>query len=133
MKVTLLHLDTSTKPSLISESVTETRINIHPTGKNLTTQHTHGLSDLTYGNSSQRQSMSRSGFHLSLVHVFHALPLQAIHGWPIHHPGIHYYRNGEVSSDSVTINATRFTGLHKSRMRQYLINVCSSGPNRHCP
>jgi hypothetical protein len=35
--------------SLISDSVTEIRINIHLVRENLTTRHTHGLSDLTYG------------------------------------------------------------------------------------
>jgi hypothetical protein len=59
--------------------------------------------------------------------------LRAIHGWPIHYPGIHQYRNGEVSSDSVSINATKFTGPHKSSMHQYLINAFSLGSNRCGP
>jgi hypothetical protein len=37
MKVTLLRLDTAIKPSLISESVAETLINVHPAGENLAT------------------------------------------------------------------------------------------------
>jgi hypothetical protein len=60
MKVALLHLDTATKPSLIIESVVETRINIHPTRENLTTWHTHGLLDPTYGNSSHQKLRSQS-------------------------------------------------------------------------
>jgi hypothetical protein len=53
MNVTLLHLDAATNPSLKFESVVETRINIHLAGENLTTRHTHGLSDPTYGNNLQ--------------------------------------------------------------------------------
>jgi hypothetical protein len=37
MKVTLLHLDTAIKPSLISENVAETQINVYLAGENLTT------------------------------------------------------------------------------------------------
>jgi hypothetical protein len=88
------------KPSLISESVVETRMNIH----------------LRYDNNSQRQSRSRSVSHLSLVHVFHMVPLQAICGWPINYPSIHHCRNGKLSSNLVTISATKFIGPHKSRM-----------------
>jgi hypothetical protein len=110
MKVTLLCLDTATKSSLISDSVTKTRIKIHHTGENLITWYTHDLSDPMYANISQRQSRSRSRSHLSLLHVFHVIPLRAICGWPIHYPDLHHYRNGEVSSDSTTINATKFTG-----------------------
>jgi hypothetical protein len=82
MKVVLLHLNAANKPSLIFESGTKTRIIIHPAGENLTTWHTHDLSDSTYGNSSERQSRSRSRSHLSRVHIFHAITLWAIHGSP---------------------------------------------------
>jgi hypothetical protein len=61
MKVALLCLHPATNPSLISESVTETRVNIHPVGENLTTQHTQGLSDPTCGNNLDQQSRSWSG------------------------------------------------------------------------
>jgi hypothetical protein len=53
--------------------------------------------------------------HLTLVHVFHAIPLQAIHGWPIHYSGLHHCMYGGIASGSVTITATKFTGSHKSR------------------
>jgi hypothetical protein len=53
------------------------------------------------------------GPNLSIVHVFHVIPLQAICGWPVHYPGKHQCRNGEVSSNSVTINATKFVEPHK--------------------
>jgi hypothetical protein len=36
---------------------------------------------------------------------------------------------GKVLSNSATVEATKFTGPHKSRMRQYIINACSSVPN----
>jgi hypothetical protein len=89
----------------------------------------YDLYDSTYGNSSQQQWRSRSGSHLSLLHVLHPIPLQAIRGWPIHYPGLHHYRNGEVLSDSATINATKFTGPHKSRMHQYCLKHAHRGQN----
>jgi hypothetical protein len=68
--------------------------------------------------------------HLTLVHVFHMIPLRAICGWPVHYPDLHHCRYGSIVFDSATINATKFTWLHKSRMCQYLINACSTGPNQ---
>jgi hypothetical protein len=69
--------------------------------------------------------------HLTLVHVFHALPLWANRGWLVHYSDLHHYRYGRIASDSVTISATKITGAHKSCMRQYIINTCSSGPTRY--
>jgi hypothetical protein len=43
MKVALLQFDSAIKQSLISKSGAETQVNTHPTGGNLTTQHTHDL------------------------------------------------------------------------------------------
>jgi hypothetical protein len=40
-------------------------------------------------------------------------------------------KRGKVSSNSATVEATKFAGPHKSHMRQYIINDWSSGPNRH--
>jgi hypothetical protein len=55
--------------------------------------------------------------------------LWAIRGWPVHYPGIHLYRRGEVSSNSVTVKVTKFAAPNKSHMRQYIINNCFTGPN----
>jgi hypothetical protein len=84
--------------------------------------------DSMSGNSSRQQSKSRVGSHLSLVHAFHVIPLWAIRGWPIYHPSIHHCRRGEVSSNSVIVKATKFTGPHKSSMRQYIIELAQWGP-----
>jgi hypothetical protein len=104
------------KLSLMSKSVMEIRINIHLARENLTTRRTHDLYDLTYGNSSQQQSRSWSGSHLSLVHVFHVIPLRTIHGWPVYYHIIHHYKNGEVLSNSATVSATKFEEPHKFHM-----------------
>jgi hypothetical protein len=42
-------------------------------------------------------------------------------------------KRGKVSSNSVTHEATKFVGLQKSRMRQYIIKACPFGPNRRGP
>jgi hypothetical protein len=47
----------------------------------------------------------------------------AICGWPVHYLGIRHYRRGEGSSNSATIEATKFVGPHKSRMHQYIIKL----------
>jgi hypothetical protein len=44
-----------------------------------------------------------------------------------------YIHWGKVSSNSVTVEATKFMGPHKSRMRQYIINACSLWPNWRGP
>jgi hypothetical protein len=51
----------------------------------------------------------------------------AIPGWPIHYPGIHHCRRGEGSSNLMTIEATKFVGLHKSHMHQYIIKLAHWG------
>jgi hypothetical protein len=71
--------------------------------------------------------------HLTLVYVFHVISLRSIHGWPIHYPGLHHCRYGRIVSDSATISATMFMGPHKSRMHQYTINACLSGPTQCGP
>jgi hypothetical protein len=57
------------------------------------------------------------------VHVFHAIPYIGLFmGGPYTIPVAsmgHHCKNGELSSNSVTISITRFTGPHKSSMRQY--------------
>jgi hypothetical protein len=57
----------------------------------------------------------------------------SIRGWPVHYPGIHHCRCDEVSSNSATVEATKFARSHKSRMWQYIINACSARLNRHGP
>ena len=80
-----------------------------------------------YDNQSQRRSKSRSRSHLSLVHVFHAIPHSGLSvGGPCTIPVAstgHHCRNGEVSSNSTTISVTRFTRPHKSSMRQYTTQI----------
>jgi hypothetical protein len=47
-EMTLLWNDSNEQVSPISEGFAEIRINLHLARENLTTRHTHGLSDLTY-------------------------------------------------------------------------------------
>jgi hypothetical protein len=112
-KVPLLRLDTTIKPSHISKGVVEIWIDIHLARKNLATWHTQGLPDPTCGHHSQQRSKSQVGSHLFLVYVFHVLPLWAIRGWLIHCADRHHCRRGEISSNSVTVKATKFMRPHK--------------------
>jgi hypothetical protein len=52
--------------------------------------------------------------HLTLVQVLHAIPRRASMGGPTlsHYT---FVKHGGVSSNSVTIEATKFAGPHKSR------------------
>jgi hypothetical protein len=75
-----------------------------------------------------RMIRESTGSHLSLVHVFHVIPHARLSvGVPVHYPGIHHCRRGEGSSNSVTIEATKFVGPHKSRMCQYIIKLAHRG------
>jgi hypothetical protein len=65
--------------------------------------------------------------YLTIVHVFHAMPLWAIHGWHVHYPGIHQCRYGRIASVLVTIQATKFIRHHKSCMCQYIIKLVHQG------
>jgi hypothetical protein len=130
MKFKFLRLDLASKSSPISEGVVEIRIDIHlPREKpdNATLKsHEHTMS----GNSSRRDQ----GDDLGPPHPSASLPCDTstgIRGWPMHYPGIHHYRYGGIASVSVTYEATKFVGPHKSRMRQYIVNAYSFGPNRH--
>jgi hypothetical protein len=86
-----------------------------------------GLQDTTSGNSLRQLSKSWVGSQLSLVHVFHVIPFRAICGWHVHYHGIHHCRRGEVSSNSVMVEATKLAGPHKSRMRLYIIKLAHWG------
>jgi hypothetical protein len=70
--------------------------------------------------------------HLTLVLVFHTIHQWAFVGGPhtIPYTSVRY---GRVSSNSVTVEATKFTVPHKSCMCQYIINAWSTGPNRCGP
>jgi hypothetical protein len=72
MKLIILCLDSANKPSLISESVTEIRINNQPCkGINLTTRHTlTQRAPWVVTIHDEVKEMNRA--HLTLVHVFHA-------------------------------------------------------------
>jgi hypothetical protein len=58
--------------------------------------------------------------HLTLVHVFHAIPRQASVVGPHTRPYTSE-RYGRVSSTSMTVEAIMFVGPHKSHKRQYII------------
>jgi hypothetical protein len=68
--------------------------------------------------------------HLTLMHVFHGIPSWASVGGLYTIP-LSSWRYGGIASVSVTNEATKFVGPHKSCMRQYIIHACSLGPNRH--
>jgi hypothetical protein len=70
--------------------------------------------------------------YLTLVHVFHVIPQWAFVGGPhtIPYTSVRY---GRVLSNPATVEATKLVAPHKSRMRQFIINAWSIGPNRHDP
>jgi hypothetical protein len=82
MKVELLRLNTTNKPSPIFEGVTEIRINSQPCkGINLTTRHTqaqrhHAWQPFT------TWSKGRAGSYLALVPSSTRMPRRTHRGWP---------------------------------------------------
>jgi hypothetical protein len=130
-EVALLCLNTTIKPHSYL-SVVEIQINIH-LARAKPDNMTHVVhEDITSGNNSRWLSKSRAGSYLTLVHVFHAIPQG--HPWVAHTPSqCTSCRQGRVSSNSVTVEATKFAGPHKSHMHQYIINSCSSRLSRHGP
>jgi hypothetical protein len=71
--------------------------------------------------------------YLALVHVFHMITPPG-HPWVAHTLSqCTFVKLGMISSNSMTIEATKFVGPHKSSMHQYIINACSSRPNRCGP
>jgi hypothetical protein len=108
MKLIILCLNTSNKPSLISESVTEIWINSQPCkGINLTTRHTQARRASRVSTiHDEVKEMIRA--HLTLVHVFHAYA-SADTSWVAH--ALSYYtsiRYGRIVSVSVVHDATQF-------------------------
>jgi hypothetical protein len=54
--------------------------------------------------------------HVTLVHVFHAIPRWVSVGDSCTIPSKHHCRYGGIAFVSVTYEATKFAGPHKSRM-----------------
>jgi hypothetical protein len=108
MKVELLHLDSANKPSLISESVTEIRINNQPCkGINLTTRHTQAWRAPRVATiHDEVKEMIRA--HLTLVHVLNAYA-SADTPW-VAHALSHFIavRYDRIASISAAHDATQF-------------------------
>jgi hypothetical protein len=108
MKVELLCLGAVNKPALISESVTEIRINNQPCkGINLTTQHTQAQRAPRVA-TIHAEVKETIWAHLSLVHVFHVYAL-ADTRWVAH--ALSYFtsiRYGRIASVSAAYDATQF-------------------------
>jgi hypothetical protein len=64
--------------------------------------------------------------HRILVQVFHVIPHRASVGDSHTIPMSPMKYNG-VSFNSATVEATKFVGLHKFCMRQYIINLVQRG------
>jgi hypothetical protein len=108
MKLIILHLGAANKPSLISESVTEIRINNQPyKGINLTTRHTQGqrASRVATIHDEVKETIRA---HLTLVHIFHAYASPDT-PWVAHAPS-HFtpVRYGRLASVSAAYDATQF-------------------------
>jgi hypothetical protein len=70
--------------------------------------------------------------HRALVQVFHVTPRWASVDGP-HTVPMSSVKYSGVLSNTATVEATKFTRPHKSRMRQYIINALLTGPNQHRP
>jgi hypothetical protein len=108
MKVELLRLGSANKPSLISESVTEIRINNQPCkGIKLITRHTQAQRAPRVAIiHDEVKEMIRA--HLTLVHIFHAYA-SADTPW-VAHALSHFtsVRHGRIAFISATHDATQF-------------------------
>jgi hypothetical protein len=112
MKLIILCLNTANKPSLISESVAEIRINSQPCkGINLTTRHTPAQRAPRVATIHDEVKETIRA-HLTLVHVFHAYAL-ADTPW-VAHALSHYtpIRYGRIASVSVAHDATQWQRGH---------------------
>jgi hypothetical protein len=106
----------------------EIRINIH-LAKEITRQHDTRGSQRHYEWPQFTMTITElSHAHLTLVHVFHMIPHWASMGSPhtIPYTSVRY---GKVSSNSATVEATKFAVPHKFLMHQYIINAWSTRPN----
>jgi hypothetical protein len=108
MKLIILHLGAATKPSLISKSVAEIRINCQPCkGINLTTRHTQAQK-APWVATIHDEVKEMIWAHLTLVHVFHAYA--SVDTPLVTHALSHYtpVRCGRIASVSAAHDATQF-------------------------
>jgi hypothetical protein len=129
-EMTLLQNDSNKQVSPISKGFVETWVNSHPCkGNNLTRWHmwtTKGTRVATF--TTTIKELGRVTPFPS-VRFPRDTPHKTIRVWPLHYPGMHHYRGGEGSSNSVTIKAIMFEGFHRARMHQYTTQSCSPGPD----
>jgi hypothetical protein len=122
----------SEQASPISEGVAEIRINIHLAREIIWQHDTRGSQRHHEWPRFTMTIKESSRTHLTLVHAFHVIPHRASVGGPrtISYTSVRYSR---VLSNSMTVEATMFVGLHKPRMRYYIIKAWSTRPNRRGP
>jgi hypothetical protein len=125
MEFALLQNDYSEQASPISEGAAEIQINIILQGTNLTTRHTWVTQApwvVTVHDDYQRVE---SGPPYHSAGFLHDTSMD-IRGWPHTIPMSPVKYNG-VLSNSASVEATKFTGPHKSHMCQYIINLIHRG------
>jgi hypothetical protein len=119
----------SEQASPIYEGVMEIQINIH-LAREITWQHDTRESWRHHKWTPFAMTIKESGRVLS--HPSACLPSDNLDKYPwVAHTlsQCTSIKRGKVSSNSVTVEATKFAEPHKSHMHQYIINACSSGPN----
>jgi hypothetical protein len=127
-EIQLQHLDTVIKPSPISEGATEIQINIH-LARELTWQHDTCGSRRHHEWPPFVMTIKESG--RVLHHPSACLPhdnSMGIRWWTVHLSWCTSIRQGKVSSNLAIIEAAKFAGPNKSRMRQYIVNACYTWP-----
>jgi hypothetical protein len=129
-EMALLRNDSNKQVSPISEGFAETQVNSHPCkGNNLTTWHMWAMKATRVA--TFMTMIKESGWVAPFPSVClpRDIPHRAIHGWPVEYPGIHHYRRGEGSSNSVTTEATMFAGFHIAHVHQYTTQTFWPGPD----
>jgi hypothetical protein len=90
VKLTILRLNTTIEPSLISEGVTEIRINSQPcNGINLITQHTRARRAAQVATVHDDYQRIEPDPPYSSAHLPRDITHWAIRGWHMHHPFYH--------------------------------------------
>jgi hypothetical protein len=98
-----------------------------PARENLKTRHTWAMNAPQVATICDNDQRVRRGAPFPGAHLPRDTTRWAIHGWSVHYPGKHHCTRGEGLSNSVTVEATKFAGPHKSCMRRYIIKLAHRG------
>jgi hypothetical protein len=113
----------------ISKGIAEIRINIQPCkGNNLTTRHTWATKAprVAIVHDDYQRVVPAPPYPSVVFDAYVSIDTQWVARTLSHYTPVKY---GGVSSNSATVEASKFVGLYIARMRQYTTQTCSSGPD----